>query len=59
MCDAVDAESGRSWTAIPGEEHPPGTEVFAGVDMVKLDTAEDYLPAIRALLEGREKRRVR
>jgi len=56
---AVDAESGRSWTAIPGEERHTGPEVFAGVDMVKLDTAEDYLPAIRALLEGREKRRVR
>lgn len=56
---AIDAESGRAWTVDSGTHFQEGQELFPGVDVLKLDTAEDYLPAIRSLLEGRERRRVR
>lgn len=56
---ALDAESGRSWTVDPRLRFSSPREAYPGVDLVDLDTSEDYLPAIRALLEGRERRRVR
>jgi len=54
---AIDPEIGRSWTAGPGSKRRKVREIFPGVDVVELNTAEDYLPAIRTLLEGRERRR--
>ena len=54
----VDAEGGRRGVVRgPAEVHrqaaPPG------VDVIELHTGEDYLPAVRAMLESRERRRVR
>jgi uncharacterized protein (DUF58 family) len=53
---AVDAESDRRGTLVDRmparlEPAPPG------IDVVNLDTAADYLPAVRAMLETRERRR--
>lgn len=56
---AIDAESGQVWTVLPGKKVGAQAEVYPGVDLVDLDTSRDYLPAIRALLEGRERRHVR
>jgi uncharacterized protein (DUF58 family) len=52
----IDAEAGgRSVVRGPGtvtRQMPP-----TGVDLVELRTGEDYLPAVRAMLERRERRR--
>jgi uncharacterized protein (DUF58 family) len=54
----VEAEGGGRWVvrgpgAVKREATPPG------VDLIELNTGEDYLPAVRAMLERRERRRVR
>jgi len=54
----VEAEGGgrgvvRGSGAVVREETPPG------VDLIELHTGEDYLPAVRAMLERRERRRAR
>jgi uncharacterized protein (DUF58 family) len=54
----VDLEAGtRGVVSGPGEvgkmSPPPG------IDLVELHTGEDYLPAVRAMLERRERRRAR
>lgn len=54
----VDAESGRRGILQPGG----GSwlePVPAGIDVVELDTGRDYLPAVQAMLERRERRRAR
>jgi uncharacterized protein (DUF58 family) len=53
-----DAEGGRRGVvrgpaAVQQQPPPPG------VDVIELNTGEDYLPAVRAMLESRERRRVR
>ena len=52
----VDAEAGdRGVVRGPGvvkRQSPP-----PGVDLIELHTGEDYLPAVRAMLEQRERRR--
>lgn len=52
---AFDAESGRRFTAAKARG-PRGRHLFPGVDVVNLRTDEDYLPAVQALLERRERR---
>jgi uncharacterized protein (DUF58 family) len=52
----VDAEAGdrgvvRGPGAVKRQSPPPG------VDLIELHTGEDYLPAVRAMLERRERRR--
>jgi len=52
----VDAEAGdrgavRGPGAVRRQSPPPG------VDLIELHTGEDYLPAVRAMLEQRERRR--
>jgi hypothetical protein len=52
----VDAEVGnRDVVRGPGvvKRQPPPP----GVDLIELHTGEDYLPAVRAMLERRERRR--
>jgi hypothetical protein len=54
----VDAEDGRRGVvrgpaAVQQQATPPG------IDVIELNTGEDYLPAVRAMLESRERRRVR
>jgi uncharacterized protein (DUF58 family) len=54
----VDIESGGHGVVRgpgPVERHSPP----AGIDLVELRTGEDYLPAVRAMLERRERRRAR
>ena len=54
----ADAETGRRWTV--GRTRLGGDRVaMPGVDVVNLRTDDDYLPAIQALLERRERRRAR
>jgi uncharacterized protein (DUF58 family) len=48
---------GRGVVRGPGTISREGTP--PGVDLIELHTGEDYLPAVRALLERRERRRVR
>ena len=52
----IDAEAGsRGVVRGPGEvkrQSPP-----PGIDLIELHTGEDYLPAVRAMLERRERRR--
>jgi uncharacterized protein (DUF58 family) len=48
---------GRGVVRGPGTISSEGTP--PGVDLVELHTGEDYLPAVRAMLERRERRRVR
>ncbi len=52
----VEAESGRRGV-LTGRARGTGDVLPAGVDVVDLSTAEDYLPTVRALLERRERRR--
>ena len=55
---AVDAESGHRGTLL--DRMPAQLEAAPpGIDVVNLDTASDYLPAVRAMLETRERRRAR
>jgi uncharacterized protein (DUF58 family) len=54
----VDAESLRRGIAA-GRMRVHKGSVLPGVDIVDLSTAEDYLPAVRAMLERRENRRAR
>ena len=54
----VDAESGRRGIAR-GRMRRQKVKALPGVDVVDLNTAEDYLPAVRAMLERRERRRAR
>ena len=54
----VDAEGGRRGVvrgpaAVQRQPTPPG------IDVIELHTGEDYLPAVRSMLESRERRRVR
>jgi uncharacterized protein (DUF58 family) len=54
----VDSESGaraviRGGSAVAVAAPPPG------VDLIEIRTGDDYLPAVRAMLERREKRRAR
>jgi len=54
----VEAEGGgRGVVRGPGPVKHEGTP--PGVDLIELHTGEDYLPAVRAMLERREHRRVR
>jgi uncharacterized protein (DUF58 family) len=54
----VDVESGRRATV--GGPAPVLSEVVPpGIDVVELDTGTDYLPAVQAMLERRERRRAR
>ena len=48
---------GRGVVRGPGAVNREGTP--PGVDLIELHTGEDYLPAVRAMLERRERRRVR
>ena len=53
---AIDPETGargiiRGRGSVTPEAPPPG------VDLVELHTGEDYLPAVRTMLEQRERRR--
>jgi hypothetical protein len=43
----------RGPAAVQQQATPPG------IDVIELNTGEDYLPAVRAMLESRERRRVR
>ncbi len=55
---AVDAECDRRGTLL--DRMPTRSEAAPpGIDVVNLDTASDYLPAVRAMLETRERRRAR
>jgi uncharacterized protein (DUF58 family) len=54
----VDAEGGRR-EVIRGSGRVSPREVPSGVDLIELNTGEDYLPVVRAMLERREKRRAR
>ncbi len=53
----VDAEDGRR-SGVDRLPAPLPDAVPAGVDLVDLRTDVDYLPAVRAMLERRERRRV-
>jgi len=53
-----DPESGqRAVVRGAGRVAPPS--VPPGIDAIEIDTGRDYLPAVRAMLEGRERRRAR
>jgi hypothetical protein len=52
----VDAEGGERGV-IWGPGDVKRTSMPPGVDLVELRTDEDYLPAVRAMLERRERRR--
>ncbi|MFV2072203.1 MAG: DUF58 domain-containing protein [Thermoanaerobaculales bacterium] len=54
----VDAESGRRGVVRGRAERRPSA-ALPGIDHVVLSTGRDYLPAVRAMLERRERRRVR
>ena len=54
----TDAESGRR-AVVRGRGQVAPQAPPAGVDLIELSTGRDYLPAVRAMLEGRERRRVR
>jgi len=52
----VDAEGGRR-DVVRGRGAVKPAGVPPGVDLIELSTGEDYLPAVRAMLERRERRR--
>jgi uncharacterized protein (DUF58 family) len=54
----VDAEGGRRGV-VRGPAEVQRQAAPPGVDVIELNTGEDYLPAVRAMLESRERRRVR
>jgi hypothetical protein len=53
---AIDAESGHRFT-VARAPRSSERQSMPGVDIVELRTDEDYLPAVQALLERRERRR--
>ncbi len=55
---ACDPESGLR-KIVRGAGFVAPQEVPPGVDLIEIDTGRDYLPAVRAMLEGRERRRAR
>ena len=50
---------GRGRGLLAGRTSPARIPAPQGLDVLNLSTQEDYLPAVRALLKRREKRRVR
>jgi uncharacterized protein (DUF58 family) len=54
---AADVETGRQWTAGSTRKRSHERESLPGIDILDLQTDQDYLPAVQALLARREKRR--
>ena len=54
----VDAESGRRGVVLGRVKRRPSA-ALPGIDQISLSTGRDYLPAVRAMLERRERRRAR
>jgi hypothetical protein len=53
-----DPESGQR-AVVRGAGRVAPQAVPPGIDLIQIDTGHDYLPAVRAMLEGRERRRAR
>jgi hypothetical protein len=53
----VDVENGNRGL-LHGSQHQQRSPVPPGIDLIELSTGDEYLPAVRALLERRESRLV-